>query len=116
MAGPDSAEISFEPDAQAGRRTGAGGAEPSLAAGIRTQIEPWQNFGEQIATRFVTRTPFAALIPIPELARAAIALFLGMEMLSHLDTDDARSEAFFTAAEQAAALFDLMASAPGNLP
>ncbi|MCW2859508.1 MAG: regulatory protein TetR [Actinoallomurus sp.] len=96
--------------------TAASSSSPKLAAGIRTQIEPWQNFAEQIAARFVARTPFAALVPIPELARAAIALFLGMEMLSHLDTDGARSDAFFTSAKQAAALFDVMASAPGNLP
>jgi len=96
--------------------TAASSSSPKLAAGIRTQIKPWQDFAEQIAGRFVTRTPFAALIPIPELARAAIALFLGMEMLSHLDTDRARSDAFFTSAKQAATLFDVMAPAPGKLP
>lgn len=93
--------------------TAASSSSPKIAAGIRTQIEPWQEFAEQIASGFVARTPFAALVPIPDLARAAIALFLGMEMLSHLDIDRARSDAFFTSAKQAAALFDLMASAPG---
>jgi AcrR family transcriptional regulator len=90
--------------------TAASSSSPKLAAGIRAQIEPWQDFAEQIAGRF------AELIPIPELARAAVALFLGMEMLSHLDTDRARSDAFFASAKQAAALFDLMAAGSGELP
>jgi AcrR family transcriptional regulator len=96
--------------------TAASSSSAKLAAGIRAQIEPWQDFAEQIAGRFVTQTPFAELIPIPELARAAVALFLGMEMLSHLDTDRARSDAFFASARQAAALFDLMAAGSGDLP
>lgn len=89
--------------------TAASSSSPKIAAGIRTQIEPWQEFAEEVASGFVGRMPFAELVPVPDLARAAIALFLGMEMLSHLDTDRGRSDAFFTSAKQAAALFDLMA-------
>jgi hypothetical protein len=57
---------------------------------------------------FVRGTPFAALVPVRQAAEAVIALYLGMEMLMHLDGDLASPESFFASAEQAATLLDAL--------
>lgn len=42
-----------------------------------------------------------------------VALYLGLETLTHLDRDHAQIEALFSAVEPAAALLDVMRPAPG---
>lgn len=86
----------------------AASSSPRLAAHIRAQIEPWHDFAEQLLRDLLARTPFAEVVPVREAATAAVALLLGMEMLSHLDADRMRPESFFQAAEHAAALIDAM--------
>jgi AcrR family transcriptional regulator len=81
-------------------------ASSRLAAQIRTETARWQDFAEQVIASVVTHTPFATLIPARVLARAAVAGYLGMEMLSHLDADRTGPEALFDAARQPAALLD----------
>jgi AcrR family transcriptional regulator len=81
-------------------------ASPRLAAQIRVETARWQDFAGQVIASLVTDTPFAALTPVQELARAAVAGYLGMEMLSHLDADRTGAEALFDAAAGPADLFD----------
>ncbi len=83
-------------------------AASGLAVQIRAETARWQDFAEQVIAGFVAGTPFAALTPAREVARAAVAAYLGMEMLSHLDTDRTGPEALFDAAERAAVLFDAL--------
>lgn len=81
-------------------------AAPRLAEQVRAQTASWQDLAEAAIGRLLAGTPFATLAPLPELASAAVATYLGMEMLSHLNADRTAPEALFDAAERVAALFD----------
>lgn len=49
---------------------------------------------------------------VGELVAAAVGAYLGLEMMSHLDAEQARPEAMFDAAEPAAAMFDALRPDP----
>lgn len=79
-----------------------------LADGVRAEIRRWEDFTEALIARLLSDTPFAALIPGREAAMAAMAFYLGLEMLTHLDGDRTRSDTLFAAATQFAVLLDAM--------
>jgi AcrR family transcriptional regulator len=84
------------------------GATPSsrLAAQVLAEVRRWEDLAEAVLRRYVAGTPIEPLLPLPELATAAVAFYLGIETLSHLDGDRTRPEAVFDAIERAAALID----------
>ncbi|WP_327003291.1 TetR/AcrR family transcriptional regulator [Dactylosporangium sp. NBC_01737] len=77
-----------------------------LADGVRAEVRRWEDFTEALIARLLGDTPFAALIPGREAAMAAMAFYLGLEMLTHLDGDRTRSDTLFAAATRFAALLD----------
>jgi AcrR family transcriptional regulator len=79
-----------------------------LAAEVRALTAVWQDFAAEAIRRLIEGTPFAALVPVREAATAAVAAYLGIEMLSHLDADRTKPAAMFDAAERAAAMFDAL--------
>jgi AcrR family transcriptional regulator len=81
-------------------------AAPRLAEQVRAQTARWEDLAEAAIGRLLAGTPFATLAPVRELASAAVATYLGMEMLSHLDADRTAPAPLFDAAERVAALFD----------
>lgn len=79
-----------------------------LAGQVRIETARWQEFAERVIGTLVAGTMLAALVPARELATVAVAAYLGMETLSHLDADRDAPDALFAAAERAAVLFDAM--------
>jgi AcrR family transcriptional regulator len=77
-----------------------------LADEVRASTAVWQDFAANTIHRLIDRTPLAALVPVQETAAAAVAVYLGIEMLSHLDANRINPTALFDAAEHTAALFD----------
>jgi len=84
----------------------AANAAPKLAAEVRAETAVWQEFTERVIDRQIGGTVFAALVPVPELARAAVAAYLGMQMLAHLDADHSGVHQLFDAAATPAAMLD----------
>ena len=85
----------------------AGGAgSPRLAEGVRAEVTRWEDFAESLLSRFLDDTPFGVLIPKREVAKAAMAFYLGLEMLAHLDGDRSRGAAIFDSAQGMAAMID----------
>lgn len=82
-----------------------------LADGILAQVQPWVEFAEASVRRLLAGTPLEQTLPPHEVAHAVVALYLGLETLSHLDRDHANVDALFRAVEPAAALLDLLRSA-----
>jgi AcrR family transcriptional regulator len=80
-------------------------AQSRLAGQIRDEAAAWRAFAETVIRDMLASTPFAAVIPVRELATAAVATYLGLELLPHLG-DDGDPDALFSAAEQAASLVD----------
>jgi AcrR family transcriptional regulator len=82
-----------------------------LADGILEQVQPWVEFAEVAVRRLLAGTPLEQVLPAREVARAVVALYLGLEMLTHLDRDRAQVDALFSAVEPASALLDMLRSA-----
>lgn len=86
-----------------------------LAEGVRTEIRRWEDFTAELLDRLLAGTPLAGLVPTREAAMAALAFYLGLEMLTHLDGDRTRADTLFDAATGFAGLLDaLMPPAPGG--
>jgi AcrR family transcriptional regulator len=83
-------------------------AQSRLAVQIREEAAAWQAFAETVIRGLLAGTPFGAVIPVPQLATAAVATYLGLELLPVGSDGDSVPNALFDAAEQAAGLFDTL--------
>ena len=79
-------------------------SDPALAPEIVARIEPWIRFAREEAERIGAGSPLAALVPPDDAAYAIVALFLGLELLNHLEGDTARTEHLFEVANGLAAM------------
>jgi AcrR family transcriptional regulator len=86
----------------------AANTSTSLAEEVRASTAVWQDFAASTIQRLIDGTPFAALLPVREAATIAVAAYLGVEMLSHLDANRTDPATLFDAAEHAAAMVDAL--------
>jgi AcrR family transcriptional regulator len=86
---------------------------PGLGPAVATRIGPWREFTERAVEATLGRTPIGSLLPPQEVAHAIVALYLGLEMLSHLDGDRAPALALFSQAKKMAGLLSALS---GPLP
>ena len=70
-------------------------------AEVAARIAPWRSFAADAVHDTLEATPLSALLAPEELAHAIVALYLGLEMLAHLDGDRAPAIALFERAETA---------------
>lgn len=77
-------------------------SRPHLRAEVAARVEPWLIFAEEIARTMVPK-PFRRLLPARVVARATVAFFLGLNLLSHLDDDRERSREMLDVAARAMA-------------
>lgn len=78
-----------------------------LGPEVAARIGPWREFAQSAIENSVGDTPFGAMLPAGDLAYAVVALFLGLEMLSHLDGNREPALNLFALAKQ---LTELMAA------
>jgi AcrR family transcriptional regulator len=112
----DAAERIFRRDLDAGYITvlvemiAGSAATPGLGPEVAARIQPWRNFAKSAIGASLGDSPLSSLLPAGEAAHAVVALYLGLEMLSHLDGDAEPALALFTRAKQLATLFQIMAA------
>jgi AcrR family transcriptional regulator len=70
-------------------------ARPDLGPEVVARMEPWIQFAEGVITDLVAGSPFEGTVSPRSLAFAVVALYLGVDLLSHLDQDKSRAEALF---------------------
>jgi AcrR family transcriptional regulator len=73
-------------------------AHPDLAPRVVERLEPWIELTER-AVRNVLGD-LEKILPAHDLAYAVVALYLGVDLLSHLEKDDSRAEALFQTARE----------------
>ncbi|HKE76509.1 MAG TPA: TetR/AcrR family transcriptional regulator [Acidimicrobiales bacterium] len=83
---------------------GATGAEPRLREGVTHAMDAWRGLIAATVRRAVEGGPLAALLPVDEATDVILAVFLGVELLGHLDGDDARAGRLFAAGRRLAGL------------
>jgi AcrR family transcriptional regulator len=86
---------------------------PGLAAEVKARMAPWAQFAQAALAPMLDKSPLGAMVGTEEAAHAVVALYLGLELLSHLDGDRAQALALF---DQARRLGPLLALAAGAAP
>ncbi|MGD0082564.1 MAG: TetR/AcrR family transcriptional regulator [Acidimicrobiales bacterium] len=81
---------------------------PGLGAEVGARIAPWIEFTEHTLADTLGESPLGRLLPAGEIAYAIVALYLGIEMLAHLDGDRSRAEALFATAQRLAGLMSAL--------
>jgi len=81
-------------------------SSPRLGPAIVERLRPWLELTEEVARGFLAATPLEPVVPAPSLGLAVVAMYLGLETLTHLDRSRSPAESLFASAGPAAALFD----------
>lgn len=89
-------------------------SSPKLGRAVTARLEPWVAFTEEVIERVVGRSPLGPLVPTRDAAYAIVALYLGLELLTHLGADSERVDSLFGAAERVANLLDPLLQMPGG--
>ncbi len=71
-------------------------SSPELAAEVLRRFEPWTELVVAAITRVVAGTPYQQLLPVADLAYVISALFVGIELLTHLDPDRSKEQSLFS--------------------
>lgn len=77
---------------------------PDLGDKVAVRIGPWKKFAAGAVADAFGKSGLAALLPPEEAAHAIVALYLGLEMLAHLDGDRGPAMSLFERAKAIATL------------
>ncbi len=83
-------------------------SSPDLGREVAARIAPWREFARQAIDRSAGAS-VGALVPTADVAYAIVALYLGLEMLSHLDGNRQPALDLFAHAQRLAALLEGLA-------
>jgi AcrR family transcriptional regulator len=86
---------------------------PGLGPEVARRIAPWTQFAQRAVDASLADSPLGSVIPSRDLSFAIVALYLGLEMLSHLDGDRVPALALFDHAKKLAGLFAAFGGPPG---
>ena len=81
---------------------------PGLGAAVAARIGPWTEFTRRAIEQLLGDSPFASVVPAGDVAYGIVALYLGLEMLSHLDGDQAPALNVLAHARVLAGFFDTL--------
>jgi hypothetical protein len=81
---------------------------PDLGPAIVERMEPWIELTEQAVSKALGSAGMADTVPPRSVAYAIVALYLGVDMLSHLEKDHAKADAMFASAERLAPLLSMI--------
>lgn len=77
---------------------------PDIGPEIASRMEPWVQFAEAAIGGVLRDTPMGQVLPVRDIAFAVVALYLGIELVTHLDGDRSRAESLFAVAGMAGSL------------
>jgi len=89
-------------------------ATSGLGPEVAARIRPWTDFAQRVIDGALVDPPLGSVLPSRDVAYGIVALYLGLEMLSHLDGDRAPALALFAHASQLAGLFSPRQDAPAT--
>ena len=114
------AESVFEEDLDAGHMAvlaemiAGASSTPGLAGEVAARIAPWRRFTAEALRGVLDSTPLAAVVDPDVAAHAVVALYLGLELLAHLDGDRAPALALFDRARQLAVFLEMSEAPPAH--
>jgi AcrR family transcriptional regulator len=81
---------------------------PGLGPAVAARIGPWTEFTRRAIEQLLGDSPFASVVPAGDVAYGIVALYLGLEMLSHLDGVRDPALNVFSHAKVLAGFFDTL--------
>ena len=87
---------------------------PGLGDEVAKRIGPWFTFAERAVEGTLGLSPLGALVPLHDAAYGIVALYLGLEMLSHLSGDRDPALKVFGLAEQLIAVLGAIGPAASS--
>jgi len=114
----DTAEAVFVEDLDAGHMAvlaemiAGASSTPGLATEVAARIAPWRRFTAEALRGALDGTALAGVVEPDVAAHAVVALYLGLEMLAHLDGERTAALALFERARQLAGLLEMLGAAP----
>jgi hypothetical protein len=81
---------------------------PGLGEKVAARIEPWKQFAADAVANALGKGALAPLVPADDAAHAIVALYLGLEMLAHLEGDRRPAMSLFERAKSLAGLLTLV--------
>jgi AcrR family transcriptional regulator len=99
-----------------GEMVSGGVSDPALGAEVAARIEPWIEMVRDKLAQLLTGSPVLALGSPADLAFGIVALYFGVDMLSHLQRDRARAESLLDLATRLAALAEALLPAAQDRP
>ncbi len=97
----DTGHIAAVQELVAGCRPGS-----RLAERIALINRDWEALAEGVIAGLLRGRPFASLVSVPVAARGMVAMYLGMQTLTHVDGDESRIDHMFAQAQRLARVFD----------
>jgi AcrR family transcriptional regulator len=110
----DVAETIFQEDLDEGHATvlaelvSGAASVPGFGAEVAARLASWTQFAQDAVEKAADSSVLARSLPSADVAYGLIALYLGLEMLSHLDGDRTRALALFHQAKQLAVLAEAL--------
>jgi AcrR family transcriptional regulator len=110
----DVATAIFREDLDAGYVTvlvemiGGASSTPGLGPAVAERIGPWTEFTRQAIETMLHDSPFGGVLPAEDVAYGVVALYLGLEMLSHLNGDQAPALGLLAHAKVLAGLLEAL--------
>jgi len=98
-------------DVEAGHATvlaelfAAGGGNPAIGAEMLRRLQPWLELAESLIRRLLAGSPFETLVDARAAAGAVLAMYVGIDLLNHLDGDRSRATDLFDSGERLATAF-----------
>jgi AcrR family transcriptional regulator len=86
---------------------------PGLAAEVKARMMPWADFARSALEQVLGGSPIGQMVGLDEASHAVVALYLGLELLSHLDGDRAPALALFERGRGLALLLEAMGAPSG---
>ncbi|HEY2160744.1 MAG TPA: TetR family transcriptional regulator [Solirubrobacteraceae bacterium] len=91
-----------------GEMVAGGVSDAELGREVAARLEPWIEMVEHKVRALLAGSLLESMVPSRDLAFAIIALYLGIDMLSHLDGDHARAESLLDLGVRAAPLVGVL--------
>lgn len=100
-----------------GEMVAGGVADAELGGAVAARLQPWIDMVESKLRELVSGSPFESMLAPDDVAFAIVALYLGVDMLSHLEGDHTRAESLLALGERFAPLLGaLLPSRPQGEP
>jgi AcrR family transcriptional regulator len=101
----------YTEDVEAGHSTvlaelfAASSGNGALGAEMLKRLQPWLELAESLIRRVLAGSPFASLVDARAAAGAVLAMYVGIDLLNHLDVDRSLATDLFDSGERLATAF-----------